>query len=90
MVPQNQYYEEVVGINLKTVFYSHVVGPRLIWSHPEESCSEQAYNRERLEKGRKDGANVSSLTIHSGYIIKLLGNGPVDSLCVVLEILLIL
>jgi len=28
--------------------------------------------------------------MRSGYIIKLLGNGPVDSLCVILEMLLML
>lgn len=91
LVPQNQYYEEVVGANLKIVFYSHAATRALlIWSRLEESCSEQAYNRERLEKGRKDGANASSLTIRARYIIKLLGNGPVDSRCVILEMLIIL
>lgn len=28
--------------------------------------------------------------MHFGYIIKLLGNGPVDGLCVILEMLLVL
>jgi hypothetical protein len=48
------------------------------------------YNRERAEKERKDGVNASSVTIRSWYIIKVLGNGPVDALYVILEILLIL
>jgi len=49
-----------------------------------------ACNRERAEKERKVGANASSVTMRSGYIIKLLGNGPVDGLCVILEMLLVL
>jgi hypothetical protein len=47
-------------------------------------------NRERVDKERKDGANASSMTIRSWYIIKVLGNGPVDALCVILEMLLVL
>jgi hypothetical protein len=45
-----------------------------------------ACNRERAEKERKDGANASSVTMRSWYIIEVLGNGPVDALCVILEI----
>src|SRR5436305_6441488 len=49
-----------------------------------------ACNRERAEKERKDGANASSVTMRSWCIIKVLGNGPVDALCVILEMLLVL
>jgi hypothetical protein len=49
-----------------------------------------ACNRERAEKERKDRANASSVTIRSWCIIKVLGNGPVNALCVILEMLLVL
>jgi hypothetical protein len=49
-----------------------------------------ACNRERAEKERKDEAIASSVTMRSWYIIKILGNGPVDALCVILEMLLVL
>ena len=42
------------------------------------------------EKERKDGANTSSVTMRSVCLIKVLGNRPVNALCVILEIMLVL
>jgi hypothetical protein len=44
----------------------------------------------KAKKERKEGANASSVTMRSWYIIKVQGNGPVDALCVVLEMILVL
>jgi hypothetical protein len=49
-----------------------------------------ACDRERAKKERKERANASFVAMRSWSIIKVLENGPVNSLCVILKMLLIL
>jgi hypothetical protein len=55
----------------------------------ERICGVSSGRFERQER-QKRGVNVSSMTMRSWYIIKVLGNGPADALCMILEMTLML
>jgi hypothetical protein len=56
----------------------------------ERFCGVSSGRFEKGKEGKKREGKRKSVTMRSWYIIKVLGSGPVDALCVILEMILVL